>query len=68
MQKKNKNNTLIKYVKEFDEKSNDYWLLNEQNIVGRNNSKVSESWQCYNFFGICGTHDFELFTHNYINQ
>lgn len=62
--KKNNNNKLLKYIKEFDENSNDDWLLKEQNIVGRNYTINSESWQCYNFSGVCGTHGYELNNYN----
>ena len=59
--KENKNNTLSKYIKEFNEDDfkNDSWLNKDQKIVVGNNTNADYgNFQAINF-GICGTHGFD---------
>ena len=56
--KKNKNNNLIQYINEFNEKeaSEDIWLKDYQYITARNNSDFNLGDSQYIYFGICGNH------------
>ena len=60
--KKNKNNSLIQHVKDFDSNDNDDWLNHTQFIIARNNSDMDYCNSQYISFGICGTHGFDIFS------
>ena len=56
--KKNKNNTLIQHIKDFDTNDKDFWLKNEQFIIART---CSNFINCQSIpFGSCGTRGFNI--------
>ena len=59
--KENKNNTLSKYIREFNDNDfkNDSWLKNDQKIVARNNTNDDYGNSQAINFGFCGTHGFD---------